>query len=149
MSKELTDPSISDIADSAVKPSHPMHVVDEDDTTATADGTSKRITLEQIRLGALSIGIVTPAGTTQGTATLLADYENIVDTVSSATHGVVMSSSAKNFSQTIENNGTLDFNVYPKLGAAFLGLATNAPIVISPGNKYRLRIATANIVRYL
>jgi hypothetical protein len=150
MAIELTDVSINSIADSAIKPTFPMHVVNADDTTASPEGTSERINIGQLRYGVLDVALVTPLGGGQAGAAPLLAYENFIDAVGTAGFGVRMTSDTANFSQVINNyDEDEDLLIYPKSGANFRGLAANAPLTLSAGSSVRLRIVTTGEIRHL
>lgn len=73
--------------------------------------------------------VITAAGTTQGTGTVLTAQSNIV-TVCAAGAGVVATAGYTK----IYSRGTDAVLVYPILGAQWEGLAANAPISVPVGN---------------
>ena len=86
------------------------------------------------KLGFEPLTAYTAAGTTQGTATaLVANNANV--TTSSIGGGVIMVSPNQKY--MVYNAGPNVLTVYPPVGNAFAGLATNAGVQVAPLNSVR------------
>ena len=76
--------------------------------------------------------IVVPLGGGQTGATVLTNYDNVIDAVGTVGYGVILSSSTKNYRVKVRNNDAVkDLLVYPLLETNFIGFATNAAFTIS------------------
>jgi hypothetical protein len=85
------------------------------------------------------IGIVAYAAGGQGMSTSLVAVKNRVDSVPVANASVHLYKAIGGVPQEVINNDTAnDLNVYPYFGDKFLGMAVNAPFVISSGTRLLL-----------
>jgi hypothetical protein len=95
-------------------------------TTATASGnvTGGNIIATTYTLSGVATGI-TANGTTQGTATVLANAFNVVSTVSGSNYGVILPTPAVGMRVMVRNNGAVPLYVYPHANAQINNLSAN------------------------
>jgi hypothetical protein len=86
---------------------------------------------------------ISAAGSTQGTATILAKTINIVTTVNSGT-GVVLPSAVAGMIIYIRNSGANSLNVYPASNDAINSGATNAAFVQGIGSTLQFIAASVS-----
>ena len=86
---------------------------------------------------------INAAGSTQGTATQLANMLNIVDGQTGGGTGVIAQGTG--FTE-IWNVLSVPISVYPVSGAHFESLSNNIPISLAAGSNVRIEMTTANSV---
>lgn len=81
--------------------------------------------------GSLSL-TVAAAGTTQATATALGSATNIVTTCVNGANGVILPVNSPGDTIIVSNTTSATLYVYPPVGGALSGSATNAPYALAP-----------------
>lgn len=74
---------------------------------------------------------ITPAGTTQGTATAITNSTSVIPTSFATTNaGIILPTPVVGMELTVVNSGTVAVNVYPSTSTAIGELANNIPVTI-------------------
>lgn len=74
---------------------------------------------------------ITPAGTTQGTATPITSSTSVVPAAfATANAGIILPTPVIGMELTVINGGTVAVNVYPSTSTSIAGLANNIPVTI-------------------
>ena len=115
------------------------HIVDVSDTTDNAAGTSKKLTIEDLRKAILRpLEFSAFAGGGQGSATQLTAYKNNITTVATAGDSVKMLPATEGVVQRITNSGAESLDLFPSTGNNFEGLGANVAIALGVGNSIEL-----------
>jgi hypothetical protein len=89
---------------------------------------------------------ISAAGTTQGTATALANADNLVGTVAAGSGVVLSASTTGGDEQTVYNSGANALKVYPPLNAAINQLAANAPMLLAVHTACKFKFYSPTII---
>lgn len=138
----MADIKISDLAsNSTVATGDLVPCVDVSDTSQGPAGSTKKMTVAQLKTG---IGVpaqaytaatgLTATGTNQGTALALTAETNDVTTVAANTGVVLAAYTATGVRQTVRNRGANPLNVYPPSSTAINALGNNTAFVLPAGS---------------
>lgn len=120
------------------------HIVDISDTTDNALGTSKKLTITDLRKSIVRTGKFTAfAGGGQGSATPLTAYDNEVNVAASPGDSVLALAAVVDVTQEVYNSTANAVDVFPQSGEKFKGLGVDVAISLGAGSRIKYRCYTA------
>jgi hypothetical protein len=130
-----------------------IHVVDPDDSTDHASGSSFKANLGSLFPLLNKTEIITPAGTDFATATTISKYHAIVDSGADGIKGLAIPQNSIDYRCKLTNNTAYDIPIYPQPSCLFkygtTSYSVDAPFILGAGNTFEFVIFELGKIRVL